>query len=514
MSSSVTPLTDRSTRARSAHEERLYEIWGELRDLGSIQELVEWDQETYMPERGQSTRGSMCGTLAALRHRLMVSEELWETLGACAEEAQPGSDLEAQVRVARQDVERARRLPESLARALAEAKSRGTSAWQKARAADDFSLFEKELAELLLLTREEAATVAPGGNPYDALVDKFEPGATEEELVPLFEHLEKELVPLVRAVVESGRPVDESPVRGHFAPDRQEALARHAAEGIGFDFAAGRLDRTAHPFCVGLSPNDVRLTWRWQEDDLRPALYGVLHEAGHGLYEQGLPADWQRTPLGDSVSLGIHESQSRLFENQVGRSRGFWTWLWPKFQELFPEHAASTDIDALWPALHTVKPSLIRVEADEGTYNLHVAIRFRLERALFAGDLDVPDLPGAWDDLYEELLGIRAPSVADGVLQDIHWSQGIFGYFPTYTLGTMNAAQLYAAAQQDLGDLEAQFAEGETGRLLEWMREKVHRWGCRYTAGELIEKATGRPRSADDLLAYLRQTTEEVYGIG
>ncbi|MCG8458152.1 MAG: carboxypeptidase M32, partial [Holophagales bacterium] len=339
-------------------------------------------------------------------------------------------------------------------------------------------------------------------------------GATEAELVPLFDHLVAELVPLVREVVESGVTVDESPLQGHFPASRQEALARHAATALGFDFERGRLDLTVHPFCVGISSSDVRLTWRYQEDDLRPALYGVLHEAGHGLYEQGLPAEWHHQPVGDVVSLGLHESQSRLFENQVGRSRGFWTWLWPKFRQLFPEQAESTSVDAIWPALHTVKPSLVRVEADEGTYNLHVAIRFRLERALFSGDLDVEELPAAWDDLYEEILGIRAPSVRDGVLQDIHWSQAIFGYFPTYTRGNLNAAQLFAAAERDLGELEPAFARGEVAPLLAWMRERVHRWGSRYPAGELIQRATGRPRAADDLLAYLRAKTRAVYGVG
>ena len=391
----------------SKHEARLYELWGEIRDLRSMQELLDWDQETYMPKKGAMSRSHICGTVASLKHRAVTSNELWDVIEACAQEAEPGSVLEAQAEAARKDAERARRIPEDLAKAKAIARSRGTIAWQKAREVSDFSLFEKELTELLDLAMQEAAALDPDGNPYDCLMDRFEPGATEEELVPLFDHLVAELTPMVRAAVESGKVVDETPVQGRFGIAQQLELATYAASALGLDLDAGRLDEAVHPFCVGLAPNDVRMTWRWQEDDFRPALYGVLHEAGHGLYEQGLPLDWHRTPLGTAVSLGIHESQSRLFENQVGRSKGFWRWLWPRFAELFPEKAAETNVDEMWPALHTVKPSMIRVEADEGTYNLHVAIRFQIERALFRKDLQVADLPAAWDDAYQKLLGAR-----------------------------------------------------------------------------------------------------------
>ncbi len=497
----------------SKHERRLYELWGELRDLSSVQELLDWDQETHMPSRGAVSRSHVCGTVATLKHRAVTADELWDVIQACASEASKGSVLEAQARVALRDAGRARRIPEDLAKAKAIARSRGTMAWQKAREASDFNLFKTELNELLDLAKAEAAALDPDGNPYDALMDRFEPGATEAELVPLFDHLVAELTPMVRAVVESGKEVDESPVQGSFDVAKQQVLAKYAASAFGFDFEAGRLDEAVHPFCVGIAPDDVRLTWRWQEDDLRPALYGVLHEAGHGLYEQGLPADWHRTPLGTAVSLGVHESQSRLFENQVGRSKGFWTWLWPRFAELFPDQAAATSVDQIWPALHTVKPSLIRVEADEGTYNLHVAIRFQIERALFRGDLQVADLPEAWNDAYEDLLGTRPANDSEGVLQDIHWSQAIFGYFPTYTLGTMSSAQLFDAAQRELGPLDDAFAEGEVKPLLGWMREHVHQHGRRYEARELIERATGESRSPAALLAYLRRKTKAVYGV-
>ena len=495
----------------SRAELRLYEMWGEIRDLGTAYDLLDWDQETFMPDGGLENRGKVGATLAGIKHRMMTAPELGEVLDACAAEAAPGSVLEAQVRQARCDVDRAVKIPESLAKALAEARSRGTGAWQKARAAADFSLFEKELAELVLLRKEQAACLLPGGRAYDAMLDVYERGSTEAALEPLFASLVAELKPLVQAVVDSGRRIDEAPTRGFFAKDAQRELGLHASAGIGFDYGRGRLDVSAHPFCMALSSGDVRMTWRLQEDDFRPALYGVLHESGHGLYEQGMPEKWDRTPLGDSASLGIHESQSRLWENQVGRSRGFWRWLAPKFRQCFPAHPY--DWQQIWPALHTIEPSLIRVEADEGTYNLHIALRFELERKLLAGDVTVAELPGAWDDLYQDYLGVRAKSAADGVLQDIHWSQGMFGYFPTYTLGTMTAAQLAKAAAAELGDLDELFAAGEMRQLLAWLRSRIHRHGAFHSAAELVEMATGRPLEAKDLLEDLRRNAAENYGI-
>lgn len=331
-----------------------------MRDLRSLAELLDWDQETKMPDGAADNRAKMAASLAGTIHQKLTSDRLWEAILAAAEAAKDsGNVLEvAQAREAKRDAERARRIPESLARALAEASSLGTTAWQKARKASNFSAFAGHLERLLALAKEKAAALDPHSNAYDALLDDFEPGATETELAPVFDDLVAELSPLVREIAESGRTVDESPVQGSFHADQQRALAHHAVAAFGFDFTRGRLDLSTHPFCVGVTPTDVRMTWRYLEDDLRSALYGVLHESGHGMYEQGITAGLWRTPLGDAVSLGIHESQSRLWENQVGRSLGFWRWLWPKFQELFPEHAAMTSPEEVWPALHTVRPSL------------------------------------------------------------------------------------------------------------------------------------------------------------
>ena len=493
-------------------ERRFRELWGEIRDLMSVGDLLEWDQETQMPVGGIEGRARAVATLEGIKHRALNAPELHEALDTCAEAAPEGSLLAAQVRGARLDVDRAVKVPARLMREIAEARVAGLETWRRAREAADFSLFADHLERLVELRRQEAAALDPGGNAYDAMLHLFEPGAREADLEPLFADLREALTPLVQAVTERATEVDETPANGDFPADRQQDFCRLLAGAIGFDFDSGRLDLSTHPFCIGIDRRDVRMTWRYDPRDFRSALFGVLHESGHGLYEQGLPAEQRRMPVGDAVSLGVHESQSRLWENHVGRSRGFWSWALPHYFEAFPG-APEIDVERLWPLLHTVRPSFIRVEADEATYNLHIAARFEVERALFTGRLEVRDLSDAWDDQYEELLGIRPKDAGEGVLQDIHWAQGMFGYFPTYTLGTMAAAQLFVAAGRELGDLEAMFADGEFQPLLDWLRERVHRHGSRWPAAELIERATGSPLAADDLLAYLRQTTEEVYGV-
>lgn len=493
-------------------EETLRRLWGEVADLAAAAAVLEWDQETCMPPRGQEGRGLVLATLAGLRHERLTAPALQDAIEAAGEAAEPGSPLAAMVREARRVTRRARRIPRDLARELAAVQSRCLARWQEARRQADFGLFQADLERMLQLKREEAAAVAEEGQGlYDALLDEYEPGAREAELEPLFRRLREELAPLVQAVA-AGDPVDESPARGEFPRDAQEAFGRQAAERMGFDFQAGRLDASAHPFCTGFHPRDVRLTWRWDETDFRPAFFGILHEAGHGLYEQGLPLEWQRTPIGGAVSLGVHESQSRLWENQVGRSRAFWEWALPRFREAFPG-AGEVTVDVLWPAVNVVRPSLIRVEADQVTYNLHVALRFGLEQALFRGKLEVADLPAAWDDASEELLGLRPGNAAEGVLQDIHWAMGAFGYFPTYTLGNLVAAQLWERARADLGDLDTLLARGELVPLREWLRERIHRHGSRWPAPELVEQATGRPVAVEPFLAHVRGLLREVYGV-
>lgn len=493
-------------------EDRLYELWGGIRDLQGAIFTLEWDQETHMPPGGLEARGQALATLTGLRHRLLTAPELSDVLTTCAEAAEPGSVLEAQVRTARREVDRAVKVPEELEKELARAQSTGLAAWRQAREQDDHALFADALARMVELKRRQALALAPAGTAYDALLDDYEPGMTEAQLTPLFEQYRVDLAALVSKYIgETEKQIDESPAHGRFPEARQLAFGRHVAEAVGYRFEDGRLDLSTHPFCIGIARGDVRMTWRYQEDDFRPAFFGVLHETGHALYEQGLPEEHDRTPLAQDAGTGVHESQSRLWENHVGRSRGFWRWALPRFRETFPE-AHPGDLNQLWPTFHVVRPSLIRVEADEVTYGLHVIVRYELERALFAGELEAADLRDAWNDRYEDLLGLRPEHDQDGVLQDIHWAMGLFGYFPTYALGSMMAAQLYEAAAEELGDLEGQFAEGEFAPLLGWLRKNVHRHGARYTAPELMKRVTGEPPTSAPLLRHLRRHLEAVYG--
>lgn len=501
------------TGSNGAGYERFLELWSEVNDLSRASAVLSWDQETQMPEKGSEARGRVQSTLAGVRHAKLTATELSDALASAAEGVEEGSVEAAQVREARRELDRISKIPESLARDLALAATRAHESWRRARAASDFSLFQPDLEHMVGLKREEARLLAgPDGRPFDALLDQFEPGVTEAELEPLFTELRGRLSSIVRAVTESGKAVDESPARGDFPMEAQRAFGHRVAREMGFDFEAGRLDLAPHPFCSGFAPTDVRITWRYLADDFRSALFGIMHEAGHGLYEQGLPLEWDGTPIGPATSLGIHESQSRLWENLVGRSQAFWSWCLPLFHEYFPGSRDVT-VDRLWPALNTVKPSLIRVEADQGTYDLHIAVRFEVERALIGGEVEVRDLPELWDVTYEELLGIRSPDVADGVLQDIHWSFGGFGYFPTYTLGNLINAQLFVAAKDALGDLDAMFARGEFRPLLDWLRDNIHQHASRYPANELVERVTGRALSPDDFLAERARVAEEVYGV-
>ncbi len=496
----------------AAHE--LLARWADIAALHDAGAVLGWDQETVMPPKGQPGRGRVLSALAGLAHEKLTDPALAAAIEAAAAVAEPGSELAAQVREARRAVTRATAVPGDLARAKAEATSAALVTWQRARAEDDLAVFAPDLRRVIDLTMQEAdAYVAAGiaATRYDALLDEFEPGMTEAMVAPLLADLRDELVGIVHAAVGRGVAVDESAVTGPFPVAGQEAFGREVATAMGYDFEAGRLDASAHPFTTGFGPGDVRITWRWADDDLRPGLYGVMHEAGHALYEQGLPPAWAGTPMGGAVSLGVHESQSRLWENLVGRSEAFWRWAHPRFVAHFPDRAGTT-VDAIHPALHTVRPSLIRVEADEATYNLHIVARFEIERALFGGSLGVDDLRDAWDDTYEALLGVRPPSAADGVLQDIHWSMGAFGYFPTYTLGNLLAAQLFEAAGRELGDLDALMAAGDFPELLGWLRRNVHGHASRYPAPELVERATGAPLGADAFLRHLRATVEAVYG--
>ena len=490
----------------------LIELVRETQTLASVQELLDWDQETYMPPNGVTARAEQLATLAKTTHERQTDPRIGELLDKI--DGTLNDPLQAaNLRETRRDYDRAVKIPSDLVARIAKAGSHAQKAWAKAREQSAFSKFEPHLVKLLDLKREVAELIGYEGEPYDALLDEFEPGERAETVAKVFADLRGPLSEFVRQIAEASSRPDESIVRREFPRPAQEAFARKLAEAVGFDFESGRIDVSTHPFCSGATPSDVRLTTRYNERHFSPAIFGVLHETGHGLYQQGLDSAHMFTPMGSAVSLGIHESQSRLWENMVGRSRAFWEHFYPDCRAAFPAALGDVSLDRFVGAINAVQPSLIRVEADEVTYNLHIILRFELERAMVSGKLAVRDIPDAWNAKMQEVLGITPANDAEGCLQDIHWSFGAFGYFPTYALGNLYAAQFYAAAQRDLGDLTDQIRRGTFKNLLDWLRVNIHRHGQRYRAAELVERVTGKPLSTGPFLSYLRDKFAPIYGL-
>ncbi len=486
----------------------------ELGVLNSCAAVLAWDQQTYMPANGANLRGEQMALLASLAHQKFTDPKIGELLAAVEGSdlgADPESDAAANVRELRRSYDRATKLPQALVEELARVTTQAQQVWQTAKAKNDFPQFQPWLEKVVALKREEAAAVGYKDHPYNALIEEYEPGTTVADLKVLFAGLTQELVPLIRKIAESPKKPDASILQREYPIDRQKIFAESAAVAFGFDFAAGRLDTTAHPFCSGMGPGDCRITTRYNPRFFSESFFGVLHETGHALYEQNLPAEHFGTPLGVACSYGIHESQSRLWENQVGRGRPFWEHFFPRLRQTFPTALAGVSLDAFYSAINDVKPSLIRVESDEATYNLHIALRFELELGLLSGDLKVADLPGAWNERFKALLGLDVPDDARGCLQDIHWSFGGLGYFPTYTLGNLYSAQLMDAARRDLGGLEDDFRRGEFGRLKDWLMDEVHRHGQRFRANELCRRATGSVLSPEPFIAYLKEKYEPLY---
>jgi carboxypeptidase Taq len=484
--------------------------------FGSSLSLLGWDQRTYMPRRGAQHRGEQTALLSGMAHDMAVDKRIGELLAAVEGSdllKDPDSPAAANVREIRHAYDQETKIPKDLVEALSRARTAGYQAWVEARRASSFKLFLPHLEKLVGLERQKADALGWKNTRYDALLDTFEPGATAAQVESVLSPLGKELSDLVGRIVAAGRR-PRAEIRDNDYPiAAQEALGRAAAAAIGFDFAAGRLDVTAHPFCSGIGPGDTRLTTRYNPRSFVESLFGVLHEAGHGLYDQGLKPRHYGTPMGDAVSLGIHESQSRMWENFVGRSRAFWRFFFPRAQRAFPAALRDVSLDEMYFAVNEAKPSFIRVEADEVTYNLHIILRFELERALIEGKLRAREAPGAWNERFRKLFGLTPPDDARGCLQDVHWSEGYFGYFPTYTLGNLYAAQFFAQARRELGDLDEQFARGKFRPLLLWLRTKIHSQGMRYRAARLCREVTGRALSARPLLEHLRAKFAPLYGL-
>jgi carboxypeptidase Taq len=473
---------------------------GTLSDLSGTTTVLGWDRETTMPAGGSEGRAKLLGTLAAMHHRELTrpdGDALLDAAASDADEAAPRRTVE----LMRRARDRALALPEELVRDLSEASSRCVTVWLTARPADDFPAFAAALEPLVVLKRREAELLDIGDEPYDALLDRFEPGERAARLEALFGRLAVGLASLLERVPDPGEPL---PARDWPAA-AQLTLADRLADLVGFDRRTGAIAESAHPFTCSPHGGDVRFTTRLDRLDPIGNVLAVMHEAGHALYEQGFPEAFARTPLRDAPSLGAHESQSRFWENHLGRTPEFWRYLEPSLRELFPEAMTGLDGGDLHAAATRVTPSLIRVEADEVTYNLHIVLRFELELALIRGDLQVGELPGAWAERLHALLGIRPDGDGNGCMQDIHWPEGMFGYFPTYTLGNLYAAQLDSAARSELGPLEPLIRDGELGPPLEFMRRRIHRRGNLLDTGELMRGATGAPLSEEPFLAHLER---------
>jgi carboxypeptidase Taq len=492
--------------------EKLLPRLREMVDLAAAVKLMSWDQATLMPPQGAAARARSMASLESIVHQRLVSPEMGELLDELLTDDSLDQDQAASVRILKRDFDRATKVPPALVHELAELKGVAYQAWTEARPRSDFSLFRPHLEKMIRLKKEEADAIGWESERYDALLDEFEPKMTTREVEAMFTELVEGLRPLLEKIVAVSTPRPDF-LSETYEPGVQEAFCQWLVGALNFDTGSGRLDTSPHPFTITIGAGDVRQTTRADENDLMMSIFAAIHETGHALYEQGIPPELLDLPVGRTPSLGMHESQSRMWENFVGRSRPFTEFILPHLKERFPAQLGMLSPDDFYRAANHVEPSMIRVTSDEITYNLHVMLRFELELAMFREELDVADLPNAWDAAMEKHLGIRPDSDANGVLQDMHWSNGIQGYFPTYTLGTIYSAAFFAKAKQDLGDLDDEVRQGDTSRLLGWLRENIHSKAYRYPAKELAEQVIGGPVSAKPLLEHLRVKYSELYNL-
>ncbi|WP_101295363.1 carboxypeptidase M32 [Halegenticoccus soli] len=490
---------------------RLIEKVQRITNVGNAAGLLSWDQQVMMPDEGTPARSKQLSALSAISHDLLVDDEMGELLDEL-ESSELSDDQAAVVREVRRRYEREARVPTDLVEEISETSSEALPAWKEAKAENDFSTFAPYLEKHVELKREYAEHVDPDRDPYEVLFEDYEPYLSLERAEEILDRLKETLVPMIDEIRESDADLAVDAFAGTFEEAEQEALFRDALDFLGYPWERGRLDTAPHPFSMGTT-FDARVTTRYDESDPLDGLMSTVHEFGHATYTLGLPDDAYGTPLGQARDLSVHESQSRLWENHIGRSKAFWEAFLPTFKEHFPQSEGVTVEEAYEAANQVYEDNVIRVEADELTYHLHIVVRFEIERALVSGDLDVEDVPEVWNDKYEEYLGIRPDTDSEGCLQDIHWSHGNFGYFPTYSLGSVMAAQLFAAAEEDVGDLDGKIREGDFDDLHEWLTENVHRHGQRYETNELVRKATGGDFTADAFVEYVTDKYGELYGL-
>jgi carboxypeptidase Taq len=500
-------------------EEAYKELIDQIKEISLIYScyaVLGWDQKTYMPKNGTGNRAQQVSLLSGIAHEKFIDPRIGELLDILKDSdymKNEFSDEETNIRETKRQYDKAKKVPISLVKEISKTTALADQAWVEARRKSDFSLFKSWLEKVIDLKRQYAEAVGYEKEPYDALLDDFEPGATVEATGRVLENFRVELVDFVGKIFDSGKHPDTSILEREYPVALQEVAGNMVAQAMGFNFDAGRLDVTTHPFCTGLGPGDTRITTRYNPDHFSHAFFGIMHEAGHGIYDQGLDDDHFGTPRGESVSLGIHESQSRMWENMVGRSRPFWVYFFPIVQRIFHKTLSDVKLDDFYFAVNDVRPSFIRVEADEVTYNLHIMLRFEIEHAVFTGNLKIDDIPEVWNEKFNDYLGITPASDAEGCLQDIHWSNGLVGYFPTYTLGNLYAAQFFAKVQQDISGLGDLFRLGSFSELKQWLNKNIHSHGQRYRAEKLVEVVTGNPLSHKPIMDYLKGKFGPLYGI-
>lgn len=495
---------------------RLRQRLGEVHQLHMASALLDWDQQTYMPPESVQARSEQKAALTRISHNLFTAPETGDLIAAAEQQAAGGDAddpvVDALVRVSRRDYDRATRIPVDLMSERVRVTALAQEEWAAARAADDYPRFAPWLRRVIDLERQVADALGWTGRRYDALLDQYEPGMTSARVDELFTELKEGLSLLVREIGEKASGVSDAVLHREFPVDLQAEAGLEILAECGFDLRRGRLDSAVHPFCTHFSQSDVRLTTRYDAGFFSAAFFGTMHEMGHGLYEQNIDPRYEGTAVSSGCSLGLHESQSRLWENLVGRSRDFWIWYFPRLKQRF-DCLADVDVEQWYRAINRVAPSLIRVEADEVTYNLHIILRYEMENELLDGRLSVEDAPQEWDERIHALLGIRPLTDREGILQDVHWSIGILGYFPTYTLGNVLSVQIFNRAVSQAPGIPAGIEKGRFAPLLGWLRENVLTHGRALLPDELVRQATGQPVTAQPYLTYLRRKYGEIYGL-
>ncbi|MER2512456.1 MAG: carboxypeptidase M32 [Nitrosomonas ureae] len=495
------------------HYQNLVQKLEEIAHLNGVMSTLGWDQEVMMPAGAGEARAKQMAALAGVIHERMTDPALGDCLNELKEKNSDrlGEVERCNIREALHSYELETKVPKQLVQELAELSSRGQGIWVMARKENKFSDFAPVLKRFLALKTEWAQRVSPDLKPYDANIDLFERGTTMDMITPIFERLKQELIPLIETIQSHPLQPDTSFLQGRFALDKQEALARKISQDIGFNIQQGRIDVSVHPFCGGSHPTDVRITTRYKDSDFIESLYSVIHETGHALYEQGRPHEFGDLPASESLTMGIHESQSLFWERMVAQGKPFCSHYFDTIRATFPDNLQSANVDSFYRAINTCKPGFIRVEADEVTYPLHVILRYEIEKGLFDDSMRVDDLPAIWNELMWKYLGITPPTDTLGVLQDSHWSGGAFGYFPSYTLGAIYACQFYTALLSEQPDTEMNIATGNFAPIKDWLNEKIHRQGRLYTPQELVQRVTGEALSPDHFIHYLTTKYSEIY---